>query len=113
MTLTDLMALSAEDFVEVAYLHWLESDHCATVSYMDLVPEGPEDDCAEVTERGLLDWFHEWVATRPDEDEYYADGFTMYEQNRINGLADQFVYAAIDGVELAEEYASTLRSLPR
>jgi len=113
MKLNEVLNMNSEDIVDLAYETWLNSDHRGTVNYMDLVPEGPEDDCHEVTERGLKDWFHSWVEGLSDPDELYADGFTPYEERRLNHLADDFTYAAIDGMELSYEMELTYASLPR
>jgi len=113
ITLCDLMQLQAEGLVDAAYDAWLASDHCGTVSYSDLVPEGPDDSCADDLEHDLKSWFHEWVIELEDEDEVYAEGFTLHEQNRLHGLADSFVYACIDGIECQNDMELTYRSLPR
>ena len=113
MTLHEFMCLLSEDMPAVVLEAWYDSGF-GDVTYEDLIPEGPEDDCAEQAERRLKLWF--WVNfldELPDPLDTYAYGFTDSEEERLSQACDTFVYLACEAIEEDHEYAMTLASLPR
>jgi hypothetical protein len=90
MTLSELLGNYSEDIVEYAYdAYWKQWPLPITAS--NYFNRDEEDDRMEKADRDLFSWCYEWIISHDDDSPRFEDGFTEYEEKRIDGICGSFV----------------------
>lgn len=113
MTITDLLTLNDDDLVETAFDAWLASDDCLHWCVYDIRDTCAEDTTSDLARAHFAEWFFEWTCDAENPTGTFEDGYDDATEKRLWSLGYDFADAVFDSIEIGEEYARTLWSLPR
>lgn len=114
MNIYELFALSDSDLVDAVFEAWNDSDDAAHWTADDVRDRCSEDDRSDRARAHFHFWFVDYCVSLDDPYEVFADehGSDIFH-SRIEPLADDFVDAVFESLDVADDFYRTMMSLPR